>query len=138
MHDRPLDKSKETRQLQAVRSKNPPVGQVLRRARNHHQLSLREVERRIGRSNVYLSQVERGQIKQPNPVVLLELADLYGLDFTTLATWANWGSSNLISGETVNRDDTYRILVRQVMELNAEECTQVLGYVESILRKRRT
>jgi transcriptional regulator with XRE-family HTH domain len=63
---------------------------VLRRARMHHRLSLREVERRIGRSNAYLSQVERGLIKQPNLIVLLELAELYGLNFETLASWARW------------------------------------------------
>src|SRR5436190_1775110 len=66
------------------------VGRVLRRAREYLRLSLREVERRIGRSNAYLSQIERGVIKQPDPVVLLELADLYRLDFMTLAQWAGW------------------------------------------------
>src|SRR5207247_5113393 len=66
------------------------VGHVLRRAREYLRLSLREVERRTGRSNAYLSQIERGLIKQPDPVVLLELADLYRLDFMTLAQWAGW------------------------------------------------
>ena len=72
------------------RQSRPQVGSVLRRARMHHRLSLREVERRIGRSNAYLSQVERGLIKQPNLIVLLELAELYGLNFETLASWARW------------------------------------------------
>ena len=68
----------------------PPVGRVLRRAREHHALALREVARRIGRSSAYLSQIERGVIRQPDPVVLLELAEIYKLDFMTLATWAGW------------------------------------------------
>ena len=57
-----------------VRKETPKVGIVLRRARQYWQLSLREVERRTGRSNAYLSQVERGLIRQPDPAVLLELA----------------------------------------------------------------
>jgi len=65
----------------------PPVGRVLRRAREHHGLALREVGRRIGRSSAYLSQIEHGLIRQPDPVVLLELAELYKLDFMTLAKW---------------------------------------------------
>src|SRR5438046_3020902 len=77
-------------QRSTERDNVPPVGRVLRRAREHQQLSLREVERRLGRSSAYLSQVERGLIRQPDPVVLLELADLYKLDFMTLATWAGW------------------------------------------------
>src|SRR5438034_283675 len=72
------------------RDEVPSVGRVLRRARVHHGLSIREVERRIGRSSAYLSQIERGLIRHPDPVVLLELAELYKLDFLSLATWAGW------------------------------------------------
>jgi transcriptional regulator with XRE-family HTH domain len=50
---------------------------------NNHGLAIREVGRRLGRSRAYLSQIERGIIRQPDPVVLLELAELYRLDFVT-------------------------------------------------------
>ena len=114
------------------------MGGVLRRARLHHDLSLREVERRIGRSNAYLSQVERGLIKQPDPIVLLELAELYGLNFRTLAAWADWTSTEPDpSGAHQPRDST-TVLVRQVMELDADERAAVLRFVNAILRKRRT
>ena len=103
----------------------------------HHQLSLRDVERRIGRSNAYLSQVERGKIKQPDPIVLLDLAELYGLNFETLATWALWVPTDLDTAVSHPRDST-AVLVRQVMELDANERTTVLRHIESILRKRRT
>ena len=103
----------------------------------HHQLSLREVERRIGRSNAYLSQIERGLIKRPDPVVLLDLAELYGLNFETLATWARWVAADPNSEDAPRRDST-AVLVRQVMELDPSERTTVLRYVESILRERRT
>lgn len=119
----------------AGRQRHPQIGPVLRRARKHHQLSLREVERRIGRSNAYLSQVERGLIKQPDPIVLLDLAELYGLSFEMLAAWAQWLPGNPSDGHA--RDST-AVLVRQVMELDATERTTVLRYIESILRERRT
>lgn len=103
----------------------------------HRQLSLREVERRIGRSNAYLSQIERGLIKQPDPVVLLNLAELYGLNFQTLATWADWVPDDPRFSDPDPRDST-AVLVRQIMELDARERASVLRYVNSILRQRRT
>ena len=121
----------------AVRESRPSVGSVLRHARAHHQLSLRDVERRIGRSNAYLSQVERGLIKQPDPMVLLELSELYGLNFDTLATWALWVTDDADAVDSRTRDST-TVLVRQIMELDATERATVLRYVDSILRKRRT
>lgn len=103
----------------------------------HHQLSLRDVERRIGKSNAYLSQVERGKIKQPDPIVLLELAELYGLNFETLATWAHWVPADLDPADAHPRI-SIAVLVRQVMELDAYERANVFRHIESILRERRT
>ncbi len=134
----PSDKPGPTGQGPADRNESPPVGKVLRRARKHRQLSLREVERRIGRSNAYLSQVERGLIRQPDPVVLLELAELYGLNFMTLTTWAGWVSPEGEPEQDRNRGDSTSALVRRVLELDDRQRTQVLSYIESLLRERRT
>ena len=120
-----------------ARQDRPLVGSVLRRARLHHQLSLREVERRIGRSNAYLSQVERGLIKQPDPIVLLELSELYKLNFRTLATWALWVRDEPDAPHAHAADST-TVLVRQIMQLDASQRATVLRYVDSILRKHRT
>ena len=135
---RPSDRPGSTGQDSAGRDEPPAVGQVLRRARKHRQLSLREVERRIGRSNAYLSQVERGLIRQPDPVVLLELAELYGLNFMTLADWAGWARAEGDLARDPHRGDSTSILVRHVMELDATQRTQVFGYIENLLRERRT
>ena len=123
---------------EAVARQSPPqIGGVLRRARMHRQLSLREVERRIGRSNAYLSQIERGLIKQPDPVVLLELSELYGLNFQTLAEWALLISDDPDPANGNSRDLT-AVLVRQILELNLSERATVLHYVKSLLHERRT
>ena len=122
----------------AGREKHPAVGPVLRQARTHHSLSLREVERRIGRSNAYLSQVERGLIKHPDPSVLLDLAELYGLNFMTLVGWAGWSSTEEDASGDRRRGDSTRILVRHLLELDAAERKQVLNYIENLRRERRT
>lgn len=71
----------------------PPTGQgavgaVLRRARQRRGWSIREVERRTGLSNTWLSQVERGIIQKPDPTALWRLASILGLDFTLLLEWS--------------------------------------------------
>ena len=131
-------KSESFNQDPLGRDEHPAVGRVLRQARTHHQLSLREVERRIGRSNAYLSQVERGLIRQPDPSVLLDLAELYGLNFMTLAGWAGWSARAKEDVSDSRRGDSTEILVRRVLELDATERDEVLAYVEKLRRKRRT
>jgi transcriptional regulator with XRE-family HTH domain len=118
-----------------TRNTVPAIGAVLRRAREHHELSLREVERRTGRSSAYLSQVERGLIRQPDPVVLLELAEMYRLDFLTLARWAGWAGDAKTSNESVNSATR---LVRQILELDDEQRVHVTAYIQELLRKTRT
>jgi transcriptional regulator with XRE-family HTH domain len=58
------------------------LGQFLRSAREQRGLSLRSVEEETGVSNAYLSQLEHGRIRQPSPVILHKLAELYGVSYT--------------------------------------------------------
>jgi transcriptional regulator with XRE-family HTH domain len=127
---------KRTSELQATeRDTVPAIGSVLRRAREHYGFSLREVERRLGRSSAYLSQVERGVIRQPDPVVLLELAELYRLDFMTLARWAGWASESQDDSDSTN---SASLLVRQILELDDKQRVEVLAYVQRLIREARS
>jgi len=76
-------------------------------------------------------------IGKPDPIVLLELSELYGLNFQTLATWALWVNDDPDNVGAHARDST-AALVRRIMELDANDQATVLRYVESILRERRT
>lgn len=121
---------------EVARSEVPAIGRVLRHAREHRGLSLREVERITGRSNAYLSQVERGVIKSPDPLVLLELADLYRLDFDSLAEWAGLepGVRAVSDRNDAFAYQTFKRLLRLVKQLNARQQAQVLAVVEDVLR----
>lgn len=130
-----IQKKTAVSQLATRRDNVPSVGQVLRRAREHYGLALREVGRRIGRSSAYLSQIEHGLIRQPDPVVLLDLAELYKLDFMTLAKWAGW------TGEpegSPDRGNSATLLVRRVLELDDTQRAEILSYIEKLLREHRT
>ena len=128
-------RKKEEAQGAIPRDEVPPVGRVLRRAREHHRLALREVGRQIGRSSAYLSQIERGLIRQPDPVVLLELAELYKLDFMTLAKWAGWTGE---SEGSPDRNNSATFLVRRVLELDDAQRAEILSYIEKLNWDRRT
>lgn len=120
------------------RNDTPKVGIVLRRAREYWKLSLREVERRTGRSNAYLSQVERGLIRQPDPAVLLELAELYKLDFMTLARWAGWANTESDGQPGSGRNDSAGLLIRRALELDNSQRTRALAFIDELLRARRS
>lgn len=66
------------------------LGNLLRGGRERKSLSLRGVERVTGVSNAYLSQLESGKIRQPSPVVLHKLAELYELPYATIMERAGY------------------------------------------------
>lgn len=120
--------------VSTLRDAVPVTGQVLRRAREHYGLSLREVERRTGRSSAYLSQVERGLIRQPDPLVLLELANLYKLNFLTLAKWAGWAQEeNSVPSVAGSTSD----LIRTILELDPEQHAELLLFARKLLQGSR-
>lgn len=68
----------------------PVVADILRRARAQQHLTLRQVEQKIGIPNAHLSQIERGVIRRPDVALLLDLAELYELDYRQLAEWTGY------------------------------------------------
>jgi transcriptional regulator with XRE-family HTH domain len=62
----------------------PRLGGYLKSLRDAKGLSLREVEEKAGVSNAFLSQLESGKVKQPSPVILYKLAELYAVPYALL------------------------------------------------------
>lgn len=108
------------------------VGEALRRVRQYRGWSLREVERRTGRPNAYLSQVERGVIRKPDPVVLWQLADLYSLNFDLLMQWSGLGNTDQ---DDPLDDVTTSTLIRQLMNFTPRQRRRALGLLEDMARE---
>lgn len=66
------------------------LGSLLRDARTRMSLSLREVERRTGISNGYLSLLETGAARRPSPDFLAKLSTLYGASYELLMELAGY------------------------------------------------
>lgn len=80
----------------AKKSDEPEVkltlGQYLASIREDRDLSQRDVEKATGKvvSNAYLSQIENGLIKKPNPNILHALAELYTVSYEDLMERAGY------------------------------------------------
>jgi HTH-type transcriptional regulator, competence development regulator len=69
----------------------PHLSNFLRTARDERKgLTLRAVEQATGVSNAYLSQLESGKIKQPSPIVLYKLSQLYGVSYADAMRFAGY------------------------------------------------
>lgn len=66
------------------------LGTYLRACREKSTLSLRDVEKAIGISNAYLSQLESGRIKQPSPTILHQLSQLFSISYAEVMQLAGY------------------------------------------------
>lgn len=71
-------------------SKMKKFGSFLKSLREKKQFTLREVEKRTDISNAYLSQLESGKIKQPSPVHLYKLSEVYNVTYESLMDLAGY------------------------------------------------
>jgi transcriptional regulator with XRE-family HTH domain len=115
-------------QREAAGDSEPVLGDILRRARLHQGLSLRQVEQRIGVSNAHLSQIERGAIRRPDPAILMKLAELYGLNYELVAEWSGYLEPEGPRGSTALAGMALRLFV----ELDPVSQSQALEYLEKL------
>jgi transcriptional regulator with XRE-family HTH domain len=104
------------------------LGQSLRAARQQAGLPLREVERLTGISNAYLSQVECDKVKQPSPVWLHKLANVYAVSYASLLKLAGYP----IPGERPSEPN----FAGRIGPVTAEEEDALSEYLD-FLRSRR-
>lgn len=109
----------------------PVLGEVLRRARQHCGFSLRQVEQRSGIANAHLSQIERGSIRKPDPVLLMELAELYQLNFQLIAEW-----SGHLDESSPRASNLAGLALRLFVDLDTTQQHEALRYME-ILRSQQ-
>jgi transcriptional regulator with XRE-family HTH domain len=120
-------------ELRAAREAVRPSGKLalfLRAAREEKSLALRAVERATGISNAYLSQLEWGKIRQPSPVILYRLAELYQVPYETMMEQAGYPAPR--AAPAVGRT----VIDSPVGLITAEEEQALLDYLD-FLRFRR-
>jgi|SRR5215831_13854701 len=107
----------------------PTLGEFLRKARRDVGMSLRDVEDRIEVSNAYLSQLESEKIKQPSPVVLHKLSDLYGVAYAAVMRLAGYPVPEPLAENS--------LLHARVGTLTEEEEDAVVDFIGLLRAQRR-
>ena len=125
-------------------------GKDLKRIRQLKALSLRDVEKETGISNAYLSQLERGDAKNPSPQKLASLASFYKIPYEALMELAGYlGTPNLrtplvsaeISARAISVPDNSKLSPLQLVLMNAELSEEdeelIAEYITFISSRRR-
>ncbi|MEG4006274.1 helix-turn-helix transcriptional regulator [Microcoleus sp. Pol11C1] len=111
------------------------LGSFLASARQYQKLTLRAVETETGISNAYISQLERGKIRSPSPVILRKLSDLYNIPYTTLLELAGYPVPQSGKLDTSLTDIAARL--GPVSPDEADELADYLKYLRSKQNKRK-
>jgi transcriptional regulator with XRE-family HTH domain len=108
------------------------LGNYLKAGRESKGLTLRAVEESTGISNAYLSQLEGGRIKQPSPVDLHKLCELYGLEYTLAMEYTGYPIPEGMATSTPQQ----RLLAR-LGHITAEQEDALVDYMEYLRSRRR-
>ena len=107
-----------------------PLGKYLQSFRENKHLSLRAVEKAVGISNAYLSQLESGKIKQPSPSILHKLAELYEISYSEVMKLAGYP----VLDEATN-DPAHTSFASRIGPVAPDEETALVEYL-NFLRSR--
>jgi transcriptional regulator with XRE-family HTH domain len=104
------------------------IGEYIRAQRNHAKISLRQLAKRAGVSNPYLSQIERG-LRKPSAEILQQIAK--GLRISAEALYVQAGILDLPAGGPVTD------AVRADAELTERQKQILLDVYESFRRENK-
>jgi len=107
------------------------LGTYLKSLRDSKAISLRDVEEKSGISNAFLSQLESGKVKQPSPIVLHKLAELYGVPYEALMELAG----HPIPESSMSSTRSASAAFHRLGDITEEEEQTLLDYL-SFLRSR--
>ena len=110
------------------------LGQYLASIRDDRDLSQRDVEKATNKvvSNAYLSQIENGLIKKPNPNILHALSELYAISYEDLMERAGYIVPTRSSSGGEQRHGRIATFAEHNLTPEEEvELVQFLGYLRS-------
>jgi len=110
-------------------------GEYIKALRESKGLTLRDVERQTEVSNAYLSQLESSKIKQPSPITLYKLAELYGIKYEVLMEKVGYPVPQ--ANSPVKSRKSANTVLHRIGELSKEEEMELLEYLKFIRTRRK-
>jgi transcriptional regulator with XRE-family HTH domain len=110
------------------------LGQVIREARGHAGLSLRELSKRVSKTPSYLSDIENDR-RVPSEEVLRDLGRVLHLQFDDMMARAGRLGENTL--RYLRRHPSAGILLRRLADLNADEADlgMVLEQIQKLVKR---
>lgn len=96
-------------------------------------MTLREVEKKSDVSNAYLSQLESGKIKQPSPLTLHKLSEIYGVDYNLLMEKVGYPSPKKI----INTNIEPASISYRVGTITDDEELELLNYLKFMRNRKK-
>lgn len=115
--------------------KNRELSETLSKLRSSKGLSLRQVEKKTGVSNAYLSQLENGKIGEPSPHILHKLAETYEMSYKDLMKLAGYIKEK--EGEQVKERVMSDVAFSAYADFTPDEKEKVLEFMNFIRSTRR-
>jgi len=110
-------------------------GEYIKALREAKNMTLREVERLADVSNAYLSQLESGKVKQPSPLTLYKLSEIYGVSYELLMEKVGYPVSN--SKEGLHKEAYKNSIAYRVGSISDDEELELLNYLKFIRSRKK-
>jgi transcriptional regulator with XRE-family HTH domain len=112
------------------------LGEYLASVRQTLSMSLRDVEEATKKevSNAYLSQLEKGKIKKPDPNILYALSETYGISYPNLMSLAGYIVASSARTDTQHHG---RVATFAEHALTKEEEGELIAYLRFIRERKK-
>lgn len=108
-------------------------GDYIKALRQSKGYTLREVEKLVDISNAYLSQLESEKVKQPSPLILSKLADLYEVSYDTLMEKVGYPVTKTLTLSATKEN----ALAARIGKITDDEEIELLDYLKFIRARKR-
>lgn len=98
-------------------------------------MTLREVEKKTDVSNAYLSQLESGKIKQPSPITLHKLSEIYGVSYEVLMEKVGYPIPNANKKKTA--EEPKNAIAYRIGNITHDEELELLNYLKFMRTRRK-
>lgn len=118
-----------------MQSKVTELSDFIKELRLTKGLSLRQVEKKTGISNAYLSQLENSKIEKPSPHILHKLAKIYDASYETLMKLAGYIKKK--DDENLDEKIINNVAFSAINKLTHEEKKELIEFIKYLKSKRR-
>jgi transcriptional regulator with XRE-family HTH domain len=98
-------------------------------------MTLRDVEKKVDISNAYLSQLESGKVKQPSPITLHRLSEIYGVPYEVLMEKVGYPVPKMETEKS--SEDLKETVAYRIGKITEDEELELLNYLKFMRTRKK-